>query len=83
MAAALAVRKLCCVKSPRWILPSSTNKTANLTVTGVHNLAAQVLNVKGFAQLSSSADDTFEQDTDFVVRIEGRRRKQGGAISDD
>ena len=44
--------------------------TANLDRDRRANLAAQILNVKGFTQLFViSHDDTFEEDTDHVVHI--------------
>ena len=45
--------------------------TANLDDHRRDNLAEQILSVKGFSQLFViSHDDTFEQDTDHVVRVE-------------
>jgi exonuclease SbcC len=44
--------------------------TANLDDHRRDNLAEQILNVKGFSQLFViSHDDTFERDTDRVVRV--------------
>jgi exonuclease SbcC len=44
--------------------------TANLDDHRRDNLAEQILNVKGFSQLFViSHDDTFERDTDHVVRV--------------
>jgi exonuclease SbcC len=44
--------------------------SANLDDHQRDNLAEQILNVKGFSQLFViSHDDTFERDTDHVVRV--------------
>jgi len=75
MAAALAVRLALLREVSTVDIAFFDEPTANLDRDRRANLAAQVLNVKGFAQLFViSHDDTFEQDTDFVVRIE----KAGG-----
>lgn len=71
MAAALAVRLALLREVSTVDVAFFDEPTANLDRDRRANLAAQVLNVKGFAQLFViSHDDTFEQDTDFVVRIE-------------
>lgn len=71
MAAALAVRLALLREVSTVDIAFFDEPTANLDRDRRANLAAQVLNVKGFAQLFViSHDDTFEQDTDFVVRIE-------------
>ena len=73
MAAALAVRLALLREVSTVDVAFFDEPTANLDRDRRANLAAQVLNVKGFAQLFViSHDDTFEQDTDFVVRIEKR-----------
>ncbi len=71
MAAALAVRLALLREISTVDVAFFDEPTANLDSDRRANLAAQVLNVKGFAQLFViSHDDTFEQDTDFAVRIE-------------
>lgn len=71
MAAALAVRLALLREVSSIDVAFFDEPTANLDRDRRANLARQILNVKGFAQLFViSHDDTFEQDTDHVVRIE-------------
>jgi exonuclease SbcC len=71
MAAALAVRLALLREVSTVDVAFFDEPTANLDRDRRANLAAQILNVKGFSQLFViSHDDTFEQDTDYVVRIE-------------
>jgi len=73
MAAALAVRLALLREVSSIDVAFFDEPTANLDRDRRANLARQILNVKGFAQLFViSHDDTFEQDTDHVVRIEKR-----------
>ncbi|MBN1260726.1 MAG: AAA family ATPase, partial [Anaerolineae bacterium] len=70
MAAALAVRLALLREISTIDVAFFDEPTANLDRDRRANLAAQILNVKGFAQLFViSHDDTFEQDTDHVVHI--------------
>jgi DNA repair exonuclease SbcCD ATPase subunit len=71
MAAALAVRLALLreVSAIDWAF--FDEPTANLDAQRRDNLAEQILAVKGFSQLFViSHDDTFEQDTDHVVRVQ-------------
>ncbi len=71
MAAALAVRLALLreVSAIDWAF--FDEPTANLDAQRRDNLAEQILGVKGFSQLFViSHDDTFEQDTDHVVRVQ-------------
>ncbi len=71
MAAALAVRLALLreVSAIDWAF--FDEPTANLDAQRRDNLAEQILSVKGFSQLFViSHDDTFEQDTDHVVRVQ-------------
>ena len=71
MSAALAVRLALLREVSTVDVAFFDEPTANLDRDRRANLAAQVLNIQGFGQLFViSHDDTFEQDTDFVVRIE-------------
>lgn len=73
MAAALAVRLALLREVSSIDVAFFDEPTANLDRDRRANLARQILNVKGFTQLFViSHDDTFEQDTDHVVRIEKR-----------
>lgn len=73
MAAALAVRLALLREVSSVDVAFFDEPTANLDRDRRANLARQILNVKGFTQLFViSHDDTFEQDTDHVVRIEKR-----------
>ena len=75
MAAALAVRLALLREVSTVDIAFFDEPTANLDRNRRANLAKQVLNIQGFGQLFViSHDDTFEQGTDFVVRIE----KEGG-----
>jgi exonuclease SbcC len=70
MAAALAVRLALLKEVSAVDLAFFDEPTANLDDRRRDNLAEQILNVKGFSQLFViSHDDTFEQDTDHVVRV--------------
>ncbi|MEA3375179.1 MAG: SMC family ATPase [Chloroflexota bacterium] len=81
MAAALAVRLALLREVSAIDLAFFDEPTANLDERRRDNLAEQILNVKGFSQLFViSHDDTFEQDTDHVVRVvkeDGRSRALG------
>lgn len=81
MAAALAVRLALLKEVSAVDLAFFDEPTANLDDRRRDNLAEQILNVKGFSQLFViSHDDTFEQDTDHVVRVvkeDGRSRAVG------
>ncbi len=81
MAAALAVRLALLKEVSSIDLAFFDEPTANLDDRRRNNLAEQILNVKGFSQLFViSHDDTFEQDTDNVVRVvkeDGRSRTIG------
>lgn len=71
MVAALAVRLALLREISAVDVVFFDEPTANLDRDRRANLARQVLNIKDFGQLFIiSHDDTFEQDTDFVVRIE-------------
>jgi len=70
MAAALAVRLALLREISAIDVAFFDEPTANLDRDRRANLAAQILNVKGFTQLFViSHDDTFEEDTDHVVHI--------------
>ena len=70
MVAALAVRLALLKEVSAIDLAFFDEPTANLDDRRRDNLAEQILNVKGFSQLFViSHDDTFEQDTDHVVRV--------------
>jgi exonuclease SbcC len=70
MAAALAVRLALLREISTVDVAFFDEPTAHLDRDRRANLARQILNVKGFSQLFViSHDDTFEQDTDHVVRI--------------
>jgi exonuclease SbcC len=70
MAAALAVRLALLRETSTIDVAFFDEPTANLDAARRANLARQILNVKGFSQLFViSHDDTFEQDTDHVVRV--------------
>ncbi len=70
MAAALAVRLALLRETSTLDIAFFDEPTANLDSERRANLARQILNVKGFSQLFViSHDDTFEQDTDHVVRV--------------
>jgi exonuclease SbcC len=70
MAAALAVRLALLREVSGIDIAFFDEPTANLDDRRRDNLAEQILNVKGFSQLFViSHDDTFERDTDNVVRI--------------
>ena len=70
MAAALAVRLALLREVSGVDVAFFDEPTANLDDNRRDNLAEQILNVKGFAQLFViSHDDTFEQETDHVVRV--------------
>ncbi len=70
MAAALAVRLALLKEVSEIDVAFFDEPTANLDDHRRDNLARQVLDVKGFSQLFViSHDDTFEQDTDNVVRL--------------
>jgi exonuclease SbcC len=76
MAAALAVRLALLREISTVDIAFFDEPTAHLDRDRRANLARQILNVKGFSQLFViSHDDTFEQDTDHVVRI----TKENGA----
>ena len=71
MSAALAVRLALLREISTVDVAFFDEPTANLDRDRRANLARQVLNIQGFGQLFViSHDDTFEQDTDFVVHIE-------------
>jgi exonuclease SbcC len=70
MAAALAMRLALLKEVSAVDLAFFDEPTANLDDQRRDNLAEQILDVKGFSQLFViSHDDTFEQDTDHVVRV--------------
>jgi exonuclease SbcC len=70
MAAALAVRLALLREVSAIDVAFFDEPTANLDDHRRDNLAEQILNVKGFSQLFViSHDDTFERDTDNVVRV--------------
>jgi len=70
MAAALAVRLALLREVSGIDVAFFDEPTANLDDERRDNLAEQILNVKGFSQLFViSHDDTFERDTENVVRI--------------
>jgi exonuclease SbcC len=70
MAAALAVRLALLQELTGIDVAFFDEPTANLDDLRRDNLAEQILNVRGFSQLFViSHDDTFEQDTDHVVRV--------------
>lgn len=70
MAAALAVRLALLREVTGIDVAFFDEPTANLDERRRDNLAEQILGVKGFSQLFViSHDDTFEQDTDHVVRV--------------
>mgnify|MGYP000916261532 CR=1 FL=1 len=72
-AAALAVRLALLREISSINLAFFDEPTANLDRERRTNLAAQILNVRGFAQLFViSHDDTFEQDTDHVIHVAKR-----------
>jgi exonuclease SbcC len=71
MAAALAVRLALLQEVSAVDVAFFDEPTANLDRDRRANLARQVLNIQGFGQLFViSHDDTFEQGTDFVVKVE-------------
>ena len=71
MVAALAVRLALLREVSTVDVAFFDEPTANLDQDRRANLAQQLLNIQGFGQLFViSHDDTFEQDTDYVVRIE-------------
>jgi DNA repair exonuclease SbcCD ATPase subunit len=78
VATALAVRLALLKEVSAVDLAFFDEPTANLDDRRRDNLAKQILDVKGFSQLFViSHDDTFEQDTDHVVRVvkdDGSRR---------
>ena len=70
MAAALAVRLALLREVSAVDVAFFDEPTANLDDHRRDNLAEQILNVKGFSQLFViSHDDTFERDTDNLVRV--------------
>lgn len=70
MAAALAVRLALLRQVSGIDVAFFDEPTANLDDHRRDNLAEQILNIKGFSQLFViSHDDTFERDTDNVVRL--------------
>lgn len=70
MAAGLAVRLALLREVSTIDVAFFDEPTANLDGTRRANLAQQILNIKGFSQLFViSHDDSFEQDTDHVVRL--------------
>ncbi len=70
MAAALAVRLALLREVSAIDVAFFDEPTANLDERRRDNLAEQILNVKGFSQLFViSHDDTFERDTDHVLRV--------------
>jgi len=70
MAAALAVRLALLHEVSAIDVAFFDEPTANLDDHRRDNLAEQILNVKGFSQLFViSHDDTFERDTEHVVRV--------------
>lgn len=70
MAAALAVRLALLREVSDIDVAFFDEPTANLDEARRDNLAEQIMNVKGFSQLFViSHDDTFERDTDHVVRV--------------
>jgi len=70
MASALAVRLALLREVSDIDMAFFDEPTANLDDQRRDNLAEQILNVKGFSQLFViSHDDTFERDTDHVVRL--------------
>ncbi len=70
MAAALAVRLALLQEVSTVDVAFFDEPTANLDDQRRDNLAEQILGIKGFNQLFViSHDDTFEQDTDHVVRV--------------
>jgi exonuclease SbcC len=70
MAAALSVRLALLKEVSEIDVAFFDEPTANLDEHRRDNLARQILDVKGFSQLFViSHDDTFEQDTDNVVRV--------------
>ena len=70
MAAALAVRLALLREVSAIDVAFFDEPTANLDGHRRDNLAEHILNVKGFSQLFViSHDDTFERDTDHVVRV--------------
>ena len=70
MAAALSVRLALLREVSDIDIAFFDEPTANLDEARRDNLAEQIMNVKGFSQLFViSHDDTFERDTDHVVRV--------------
>jgi DNA repair protein SbcC/Rad50 len=70
MASALAVRLALLREVSDIDVAFFDEPTANLDEQRRDNLAEQILNIKGFSQLFViSHDDTFERDTDHVVRV--------------
>lgn len=70
MASALAVRLALLREVSDIDVAFFDEPTANLDDQRRDNLAEQILNVKGFSQLFViSHDDTFERDTDHVIRV--------------
>ena len=50
--------------------PGEVNTFFQIKSVAVDNLAEQIMNIKGFSQLFViSHDDTFERETDNVVRV--------------
>jgi exonuclease SbcC len=76
MAAALAIRLALLREVSGIDVAFFDEPTANLDDERRDNLARQIMEIRGFSQLFVvSHDDTFEQDTDNVVRV----IKEGGA----
>jgi exonuclease SbcC len=70
MAAALSVRLALLREVSDIDVAFFDEPTANLDEARRDNLAEQIMNVKGFSQLFViSHDETFERDTDNVVRV--------------
>jgi exonuclease SbcC len=70
MAAALAVRLALLQEVSTVDVAFFDEPTANLDERRRANLAEQILGIQGFNQLFViSHDDTFEQDTDHVIRV--------------
>ncbi|MBN1250285.1 MAG: SMC family ATPase [Anaerolineae bacterium] len=71
MAAGLAVRLALLREISTVDVAFFDEPTANLDAARRANLAQQILNIRGFSQLFViSHDDTFEQDTDHVLRVQ-------------
>ncbi len=70
MAAALAVRLALLREISGFDIAFFDEPTANLDEQRRENLSEQIMNVKGFSQIFViSHDDTFEKDTDNMIRI--------------